>query len=123
MGATAPGGWQVAGTSDADGDNVPDIMWFNATDGRMVWWLMNNNGTRREAVNMGASAPGGWQVVGVSDIDIDGSPDIMWFNTSDGRMAWWKMNIDGTRNSAASMGSSAPGGWTVEGVGSTGPQI
>ncbi len=117
MGATAPGGWTVVGTGDIDADGTTDMMWFRPTDGAMSYWLLNTNGTRKAAGGMGATAPGGWTVVGTGDIDLDGTADMMWFRPSDGAMAYWFLNPDGTRKAAGNMGATAPGGWTVVGTG------
>ena len=117
MGATAPGGWTVVGTGDIDADGTVDMMWFRPTDGAMSYWLLNTNGTRKAAGGMGATAPGGWRVVGTGDIDADGTVDMMWFRPTDGAMAYWLLNTNGTRKAAGSMGATAPGGWSVVGTG------
>jgi hypothetical protein len=90
--------WEVAGLADIDGDGPADIVWFNRSSRRTYIWFLNADGTRKDHgpvhdVNLAA----GWVIAGVQDVDSDGTPDLVWFNTSTRRVYAWFLNADGTR--------------------------
>jgi len=81
--AGAPG-WTVIAVADMNGDGVPDLIWQDNTTSEVTvnyyggaggalyqgWnWLNQNNNT-------------GWTVVGAPDFDGNGTPDLVWQNTS-----------------------------------------
>ncbi|MFI1588666.1 FG-GAP-like repeat-containing protein [Streptomyces halstedii] len=84
-GAPDPADWvQMKAVGDITGDKRPEV--FIRT-GAAFWVLIGyTGGTFEEAIRMNADA---WEVrdiVNVADIDRDGTPDLLWRNTSNGNM-------------------------------------
>lgn len=105
--------WSISGIADFDGNGSPDMVWSQASTGRRIIWLMS--GTTRlnvPAVELG-TVPMVWQLDGASDLDGDGSPDLIWTNTSTGRRIAWMMT--GTRwlNSRLTELGTVPLFWTL----------
>ncbi|NLG36088.1 MAG: VCBS repeat-containing protein [Lentisphaerae bacterium] len=93
-----PSGWEVAGVEDIDGDGPGDIVWFNTGTRRTYIWFLNADGTRKShGAVYDVNLPAGWEIAGLRDVDSDGTPDIVWFNTGTRRVYVWFLNSDGTR--------------------------
>jgi hypothetical protein len=79
-----PAGWHVVGAADFDGNGTPDLVW-QYTPTRQV--SVNYYGGAGGAVYQGwawlnASGVPGWTVMGASDFNGDGVPDLVWQNDS-----------------------------------------
>jgi hypothetical protein len=87
------GGWRVSGLADFNDDGNTDILWHHG-NGTVSLWLFEGT-TFKEAMllNEGKRTRGGWKVAAVLDVDVDGSPDIVWQHGG-GRIFNWFM--DGT---------------------------
>jgi hypothetical protein len=128
-GEVVPDVWQIVGTGDFDGDGKSDIVWrcADATSascpvGQVAIWLMNANGSIKQAVG-GQVVSNGWQIYGVSDFDGDGKSDILWRCTdsmssacANGEVAIWLMNSDGSIKQSIG-GETASPGWQIYGTG------
>jgi hypothetical protein len=108
--------WRIVGSGDFDGDGRVDLAWQH-DDGRVAVWLMN--GTSRLDVQYFSPSrilPVEWQVVGVGDVDRDGTADLLLQHASTGDMAAWLMNrmtlIDGRLFSPS---RPAVNGWLLVG--------
>lgn len=94
LGAPAPDlGWELAATGDFDHDGRPDLVWRNTTSQQLVIWTMNG------VTPVGAITPvpsqaaaGNWIVVAALDLDVDGNTDLLWYNTTSGRIVRWLMD-------------------------------
>ncbi|HLV79761.1 MAG TPA: VCBS repeat-containing protein [Chthonomonadaceae bacterium] len=85
--------WRIVGTPDLNGDGAPDILWQNTSDGSVYYWLLNGtNFISGDYLVQPDQISTDWQIVGVPDLNGDGSPDILWQNTSDGSVYYWLMN-------------------------------
>jgi hypothetical protein len=85
--------WQIAGAGDFDGDGNDDLVWHHEVDGRIVVWRMNGTGLLEQvATTPGQVLDPGWTIRGVGDLNRDGKPDLIWQNTSDGRVSTWLMD-------------------------------
>jgi len=93
-------GWKIVGAGDVDRDGTPDLFWHHGVTGQLAVWFMSG----RVAVSGQALFPDrvsdtAWQVRGVGDLDGNGSPDLIWQNTTTFQVAAWLLNglrlIDG----------------------------
>ncbi|MFE6765510.1 FG-GAP-like repeat-containing protein [Streptomyces sp. NPDC057689] len=84
-GAPDPADWvQLKAVGDITGDKRPEV--FLRT-GTAFWVLVGyTGGTFQEAVRLNADAWAERDIVNVADIDLDGTPDLLWRNTSNGNM-------------------------------------
>lgn len=116
--ATKSGYYKVAGFNDIDRDGVPDILWVG-NGGEVGYYLLNSNGTLKTG---GAVAPGNntrsgyYTAVGFSDIDRDGTADILWSGAG-GELGYWLLNPNGTKKSAGTVSTplTPAGYWSVRG--------
>ncbi len=90
---SAGAGWVMQATGDFNNDGWPDILFRNATSGKVVVWLM-----RRDVRQSGLfTTPDGvadlnWQIVGTGHFDDDGKVDILWRNAASGNLVVWLMD-------------------------------
>ncbi len=103
----------VSGTGASLAPAGPHIVWRNATTGQDSVWTMD--GTTFKSSAFINSAPAPWKVVGIGDLDGDGSPDIVWRNATTGQNSVWFMNGAAFRSTSSLTTVAAP--WTVVGVG------
>lgn len=111
--------WTVAGFKDIDGDGTPDILWTGA-GGEVVYWMLNPDGTRKSSGRVAANLTptNYWRVVGFSDVDGDGIPDILWTSPA-GDLICWMLNANGTRNTSVRVypgNATRSGYWSVAGL-------
>ena len=125
VGASAPSigrvgdsSWKVAGTGDLNGDGQQDIVWQNdATGALAAWYLRGSQVTFTASLSISAVTDTAWKVRGVGDTNGDQLADLVWQNTSDGRLAIWQMNgtrVIGTSTLGMRVSDTA---WKVRAVG------
>jgi hypothetical protein len=93
----APGsypGWTLVGLADMDGNGVPDLVWQNDETRTVGTWFM---GGPQGTTFLGSAyqAPGsypGWRVVGITDLNGDGTPDLMWQNDMTRSVGTWYLS-------------------------------
>ena len=77
---------------DVNDDGRLDLLWHHQIDGRVAAWRMNGvrmaDGT---LLTPGAVPDTSWIPVAAGDLDRDGATDILWQNTADGRLSFWRM--------------------------------
>jgi FG-GAP-like repeat len=91
--------WDIKGTADFNKDSNPDIFWRNNVNGINVIWYMNGDGTNYTSfINPPPSFDLAWDIRAIADLNKDGNPDLLWFNTVDTSrdISVWNMNGDGT---------------------------
>jgi hypothetical protein len=95
-----PSNFQLIGTADIDGDGIDDILWKDTVKNQFFVWFMENGTVRRDNLNVylkdstgQALAPkdSNWKIVGIDDIDKDGSTDFLLRNQVTGEMNAWFM--------------------------------
>jgi photosystem II stability/assembly factor-like uncharacterized protein len=75
--------WSIVGIADFNGDSNPDLLWRNSANGTTVIWYMTGpvwNGGYAEVLPT-LNDPN-WAIAAVRDFNGDGSPDLLWRNTS-----------------------------------------
>jgi hypothetical protein len=95
-------GWKAVGAGDFNGDGNTDIL-FQSTDGSLAVWFLTNQTDLLLPVLLNPSTPGdpNWTVAGVTDLNGDGKPDLLFQHQVSGDLAVWYM--DGTSLSHASL--------------------
>lgn len=96
--------WSVVGALDLDGDGTSDLLWYNATTGKVVQWLMNDAVQRTTGRFMTPANAGNnnWKVVAAGDYGrgpggAPGTGDLVWRNDTSGKLVVWHMDWTGTR--------------------------
>lgn len=121
--STRSGYYTAAGFSDIDRDGTADILWSGA-GGEVGYWLLNPNGTKKSAGTVATpTTPAGyWSVRGFTDINRDGTADIIWLGNS-GETLCWMLNSNGTFRSSITIQPALVSkvNWTLSGVSSLAP--
>jgi hypothetical protein len=121
---TLPPNWKLCATADFNHDARPDLLWRNTSSQRLVVWTMNGTAKTGAIIpNPDQAADGNWEVVAASDLDGDSNVDLLWQNTTSGKIAYWLMNasmhrIAGSFTNPASAGDN---NWRVLAAGDYGP--
>ncbi|MDB6028301.1 MAG: Protein of unknown function precursor containing a C-terminal secretion signal [Verrucomicrobiales bacterium] len=110
----APGTtWKAIAVADFNHDGNSDIV-FQHTDGRvMLWFMTGSTMTSSVILNDGLAATTGWKVAGISDLDDNGTPDIL-FQVTGGKSGVWA--LDGTNKLSENFlaeGGTMPAAWTL----------
>jgi hypothetical protein len=83
--------WKVAGAADLNGDGQTDLIFQNASNGDVAYWLMNGVA----AVKIGYITPRnpgvGWRLVGLADFNRDGYTDLLFRDDVRGNLYIWYM--------------------------------
>ncbi len=102
--------WKVAGIGDFNLDGKDDVLWRHALNKR-VWLyqmdgvVISNGGGIGEHVVFTAA---NWNIEGVGDFNADGRSDILWRNSSNGRVWMYYMNGKNVINGDVSNGNNSP---------------
>jgi hypothetical protein len=82
--------WKLSATADFDGDRQPDLLWRNYATQKLQVWTMN--GTARVATltpSPDQAVDGNWEVVAALDYNRDGATDLLWYNSTSGKIVLW----------------------------------
>ncbi|MCI0539102.1 MAG: FG-GAP-like repeat-containing protein [Verrucomicrobiales bacterium] len=108
-------GWQAVASAHFNADDQPDII-FQHTDGALRVWFMDG-ASLRLATMLNPSGPSGplWRLAACTDLDRDGSTDLIFQHEQERTLAVWFMNGIDLRE-AGSLSPSDPGGtWSLFG--------
>ena len=86
--------WVPMAAGDFNGDGKPDLVWRNSTSGRVIVWYMNGATLTGTAVLWPATnvTDSAWVPMAAGDFNADGKPDLVWRNSTSGRVIVWYMN-------------------------------
>jgi glucose/arabinose dehydrogenase len=96
--------WEIFATGDSDLDGELDLYWQHRTTGTLALWRLVYNASGRgfeiaSQVSLSASpSDPGWRAVGLCDLDLDGSPDIIFQHVPSGSVATWYLIGAAVRN-------------------------
>jgi hypothetical protein len=97
--------WEIFGTGDSDLDGERDLYWQHRTTGTLAVWRLLYSESNFNLVLFLSGLPlsaspsdPGWRAVGICDLDLDGSPDIIFQHVPSGDVAAWYLNGTTVRN-------------------------
>jgi hypothetical protein len=86
---TMANSWRIVASADFNLDGHPDLVWQDPTSGwAQIWYLGGSQGaTVVGAANL--TLRNSWHVVGASDFNGDGQPDLLWQDPASGTTQLW----------------------------------
>jgi hypothetical protein len=111
-------GWDVVAAADFDGDGKPDLVWLNRTSGQVqVHYYGGSQGNVFLGGASLVSGSPGWTISGAADFDGNGTPDLIWFNSTTGQVqVSYYGGAQGRVFQRAAALLSGSLGWTVMGA-------
>jgi hypothetical protein len=113
-----PAGWSIAGLADLNRDGKADIVMQNDSTGQAtVWYMTGAQGTQFldwAYLQSSPTATVGWRIVGLTDFDANGYPDLVWQN-NDNRAAtvWYMGGANGSQMLSYNLLSTGVPGWRL----------
>ena len=90
---SAPGpDWEIFGTGDSLLDGELDLYWQHRPTGTLAVWRMLGTDFASGVLLSQSPSDAGWRAVGVCDLDLDGSLDIVFQHAPTGNVAAWYLN-------------------------------
>jgi len=89
--------WQVFGTGDSNQDGERDLFWQRQSDGLLAVWRMRGTDYNGGLLLSASPADPSWHAVGTSDLDRDGSVDVLFQYGSTHELAAWYLNGETVR--------------------------
>lgn len=101
--------WEVVAAQDLNADGHTDLLWYNRLSGKVVYWWLDGSLVRIAGgfTNPANAGDNNWKVVAGGDYgigpDLSGpglpnTQDIVWRNTTSGRIVLWHMDNAGNRS-------------------------
>ena len=113
-----PAGWSIAGLADLNRDGKADIVMQNDSTGQAtVWYMTGAQGTQFlnwAWLQSSPTATVGWRIVGLTDFDANGYPDLVWqYNANRAATVWYMGGVNGSQLLSYSFLSTAVPGWRL----------
>jgi glucose/sorbosone dehydrogenase len=90
---SAPGpDWEIFGTGDSLLDGQLDLYWQHRPTGTLAVWRMLGTDFGSGVLLSQSPSDAGWRAVGVCDLDLDGSSDIIFQHVPTGNVAAWYLD-------------------------------
>ena len=90
--------WQLVGAADFTFDGQTDLLWQNDTSGAIevsqLSWAADFSWTEGATLPLGQGPveDTNWKIRAVTDLNLDGRPDLVWQHRSSGHLAGWLMS-------------------------------
>jgi hypothetical protein len=93
LGQASDTNWKPVGTGDFNRDGHADLLWWHDVTGKLVVWYMNGaNMVGSGTLSIETQTDHTWQIRGISDMNRDGSVDIVWQHSITGVAMIWLLN-------------------------------
>ncbi|NEN99965.1 MAG: VCBS repeat-containing protein, partial [Moorea sp. SIO3I7] len=83
--------WKIHGTGDFNRDQQTDLLWRNDSTGENAVWLMNGTEPNRGVLIQSELANSKWKILGAGDFDGDKNADVLWLDTENQNVYYWRM--------------------------------
>ena len=85
--------WQLTAAADFNQDGKADLLWRNAATQKLMVWTMNGTAyTGTITPSPDQAVDGNWGCVAALDVNKDGATDLLWYNSTTGKIVIWYMN-------------------------------
>jgi hypothetical protein len=85
--------WQIRGVADLNEDGDPDILWHHQGTGDLYAWLMDGlSAATGSYLDPRRFADTRWRIRGLSDLNRDGHPDLLWHHQETGELYVWMLD-------------------------------
>ena len=108
--------WRLANIADFNADGRPDLLWHNATSGRLSMWFMDG-ATRTTALLVEPIHDPSWALAGVGRFNSDPSPDLLWRSPSGDLYVTLMSGGAVLQQLAVSPGQPLATNWAIQGTG------
>ena len=82
-----PANYPVLVCADFDGDRLLDVVQFNPANGALL--IAKNNGALSFTTHFTTTVSSGWTLIGAADLNGTGKPQLIWRNTTSGKVGAW----------------------------------
>ncbi len=114
--ATVSPTYHVVAAPDMNGDGKSDILFWNSSSGTVLRWLMNDTTILQNGKVFATVSDTNWHLVGGSDLNGSGHPDLLWENYSTGGLVRWTCNDDVVTNEGPVFTTLSNTSWHVVGM-------
>jgi photosystem II stability/assembly factor-like uncharacterized protein len=93
-------GWELAAVGDFSHDQRPDLVWRDPTSQQIEIWTLWRLGRGSTIIPTPSQAvDGNWGIVAALDYNHDGNTDLLWYNSTSGKVVTWYMDASVVRTS------------------------